>query len=308
VLAGCCVLTLGADHPADLAGLGPERLARRIETATDGRFRLEVTRGHPSPDMAYGLAGRHAHFHPGFAFFAGLPLALGLEAGDQQAWLAVGGGQMLWDELAAGFGFKPLIAGHTGPSAGVWASARLETPADLAGAALHLEGLAADAAERLGAACMVLPPQEIRAALGAGRIRAAEWLGPLAAVSPNLQPLAQRLYEPGLHRAGMTLSLDVRRPVWEAMSAADQTIIEACASQEYQLSLAEARAHALIAAQVAAPAKWPLRLALPEAVVDALETALAEVVEGIAGSDPAGRRIHDSYQAFRQLLHEDVLG
>jgi hypothetical protein len=92
------------------------------------------------------------------------------------------------------------------------------------------------------------------------------------------------------------------------MSAADQTIIEACASQEYQLSLAEARAHALIAAQVAAPAKWPLRLALPEAVVDALETALAEVVEGIAGSDPAGRRIHDSYQAFRQLLHEDVLG
>jgi hypothetical protein len=43
-------------------------------------------------------------------------------------------------------------------------------------------------------------------------------------------------------------------------------------------------------------------------VVDALETALAEVVEGIAGSDPAGRRIHDSYQAFRQLLHEDVLG
>ncbi len=307
ILAGRRVLTLGSDFAADLTGLGPARLARRIAAATGGRYLVHLTREPSAPDMTYGLAGRHGHLHRAFAVFAGLPLALGLEAADQHAWLAVGGGQMLWDELAAGFGFKPLVAGHTGPSAGVWAAARLETPADLEGAALHLEGLAAEAAALLGATPVRLAPDELAAAFAGGQIRAGEWLGPLAAVSSDLRPLAQRLYEPGLHAAGMVLSLDVRRPVWEAMSPADQAIFAACAAQEYQLALAEARAHALIAAQVAAPAKWPLRLALPEAVTEALETALAEVLHGIAAADPEGRRINDSYQAFRHLAHADLL-
>jgi TRAP-type mannitol/chloroaromatic compound transport system substrate-binding protein len=152
-----------------------------------------------------------------------------------------------------------------------------------------------------------LPPDALKAALADGRIRAAEWLGPLAAVSGNLQPLAQRLYEPGLNRAGMALSLDIDRPVWEAMSATDRTIFEACAAQEHQLALAEARGHALIAAQVAATAKWPVRLGLTEAVAEALDMALAEVLQGIAEADPEGRRIDDSYQAFRHQVHADVL-
>ena len=124
-------------------------------------------------------------------------------------------------------------------------------PADLARATLHVEGLAADALRALGATPVQLAPHELRAALAAGRIQAAEWLGPLAARRADLQPLAQRLYEPGFHRGGMALSLAVRRSVWEAMSAADRAIFEACAAQEYQLSLAEARAHALLAGQVA---------------------------------------------------------
>ena len=83
--------------------------------------------GNAEADLTYGGAGRHASLHPAFAFFAGLPFGQGLDAAAQHAWLAVGGGEMLWDELAAELGFKPLLAGHTGPSAGVWAGARLET-------------------------------------------------------------------------------------------------------------------------------------------------------------------------------------
>ena len=196
---------------------------------------------------------------------------------------------MLWDELAAEFGFKPLLAGHTGPSAGVWAGARLETPADLARATLHVEGLAADALRALGATPVELAPHELRPALAGGRIQAAEWLGPLAAAAPDLQPLAQRLYEPGFHRGGMALSLAVRRGVWDAISAADRAIFEACAAQEYHLSLADARAHALLAGQIAAPAKWPVRLAWADAVSDALDQALAEVVERIAAQRSPAR-------------------
>ena len=99
----------------------------------------------------------------------------------------------------------------------------------------------------------------------------------------------------------------VRKALWEAIGPADRTIFEACAAQEYHLALADARAHALIAGQIEAPAKWPVRLAWPDTVSEALDQALAEVVERIAASDASARRIHDSYQAFRHLLGEDII-
>jgi TRAP-type mannitol/chloroaromatic compound transport system substrate-binding protein len=317
VLSGTRRLTLEAASEPTPAGFGPERLAHRIETATDGRIRIEIGRieigrieiGHGigDADLTYGSAGRHAGLHPAFAVFAGLPFAQGLDAPAQHAWLAVGGGEMLWNDLALQFGFKPLLAGHTGPNAGVWAGARLETVADLARASMHVEGLAADAVAALGATLVRLAAGELRTALAGGRIQAAEWLGPLAVAAPDLQPLAQRLYEPGFHRGGTAVSLAVRKSVWDGTGPADQAVLEACAAQEYHLSLAEARAHALLAGQVAAPAKWPVRLAWTPAVMDALDEALAEVLERIAAGDPSGRRIHDSYQAFRHLLGEDVI-
>ena len=307
ILSGTRLLTLASEQAPEPVGFGPERLARRIETATDGRIRIDIRHGTADADLTYGSATRHADLHPAFAFFAGLPFGQGLDAPAQQAWLTVGGGEMLWDELAAEFAFKPLLAGHTGPSAGVWAGARLETPADLARATLHVEGLAADVLRALGATPVRLASHELRPALAGGRIQAAEWWGPPALASGGLQPLAQRLYEPGFHRGGVASSLDVRRSVWDAISGADRAIFEACAAQEYHLSLAEARAHAMLAGQIAAPAKWPVRLAWAEVVSDAFDQALAEVVEGVAAKDPGARRIHDSYQAFRHLLGEDLI-
>jgi len=303
-------LTLLCDFGSDELGLGPDRLAGRIEVATDGRFRIErveAAEDGAHPDLTFGHAARHARRHPAFAFFAGLPLGHGLEAGHQHAWLAAGGGEMLWEELAAGFGFKPLLAGHTGASTGIWASARLERASDLVGAKLHAVGLAADALRALGAVPVELAARELKPALAEGRIRGAEWLGPLPAVSPDLQPLGQRVYEPGFHPGGLMLSLSVSRGLWDAMAASDRAIFEACAAQEHQASLGDALVHAAIAGQVHASSKGPARIDLSHDLADELESALADVVERIAAADAESRRIHDSYQAFRRLLGEDVI-
>jgi TRAP-type mannitol/chloroaromatic compound transport system substrate-binding protein len=304
ILPGVHRLALASSWGADLPGQGPERLAHRIETATDGRYRIEIENGNVDADLTFGSAGRHATLHPAFALFAGLPGAQGLEAQTFQTWFAAGGGDMLWEDLAAQFGFKPLIAGHTGPSAGVWAAARLDEASDLAGAKLHVEGLAADVARALGATPTLVPAPELKDALAGRRLDAAEWLGPLAAAAADLQPLAQRLYEPGLNRHGLLLSLAVERRLWDGMSAADRAIFEACAAHECQLSLADARTHALIAAQLAGPAKWPVRLAFSPQLTATVDRAAAEVVERVAGADALARRICDSYQAFRRLLAE----
>jgi TRAP-type mannitol/chloroaromatic compound transport system substrate-binding protein len=260
--------------------------------------------GNVDADLIYGDADRHVKVHPAFAFFAGLPCAQGLNAAAHQTWLAVGGGQMLWDELAAPFGFKPLVAGHTGPSAGVWTNARLERASDLAGARLQVAGLAADVVRALGATPVALSPQGLKAELAAGRLQAAEWLGPLAAAAPDLQPLAERLYQPGFHPDGMVLSLAVTRNLWDGMSAADRAIFEACAAQEYHLSRADARAHVLMASQIAAPSKWPVRHAWSGELAKALNAAAGDVVAHVGATDSHARDIQDSYRAFRLMLGE----
>jgi TRAP-type mannitol/chloroaromatic compound transport system substrate-binding protein len=302
ILSGSKQLTL-ASYARDLPGSGAERLVRRIETATEGRYRIELA-SCADADLTYGSAWRHAGLHRAFAVFAGLPFSQGLDEAALQTWLAVGGGAMLWDELAAEHGFKPLVAGHTGPSPGVWAAARLETPSDLVGASLQVEGLAGDILRDLGATPATFAAEDLRAALSGGRLQVAEWLGPLAAVAPDLQPLAQRLYQPGVNRHGQLLSLAIAKRLWDGMSAADRAIFEACAIEAYHLSLTDARAHALIASQVETPAKWPVRLAWPNGMAEAFDQAAAETVERIAATDPASRRIHDSYQAFRRMLGE----
>lgn len=299
-------LLLAPAWPAGLPGCDATRLGRRIEAATERRLHIEVAPPGADPDLS--LAGASHPGHPAFAFFAGLPGAQGLDASLAYAWLAFGGGQMLWDELAAGFDFKPLVAGHTGASDGVWSSTRLDHTADLSGLTLHVSGLAGAVVRALGATPVELAPDGVRTALAHGRIAAVEWLGPLAAVAPDLAPLAERLYAPGVNRAGLMLSLNVRKALWDGLNAADQTILESCAAQEHQLSLAEGRIHALVARQIAATSKWPVRLAFAPEVAAALEQAAAGVVEDIAGIDAQSRRVHDSYQAFRHLVGEPPTG
>ena len=143
---------------------------------------------------------------------------------------------------------------------------------------------------------------DVRGALAEGRIDAAEWLGPHLTAAPDLQPLAGRLYHPGLHPHGALVSLDVRGETWRGLSVADQAIFEGCAAEAYQLSLAEAQAHALIAAQIDTPAKWPVRQQMTRELSDALEQAAGDVVRQIAEHDEDAGRIHASHSAFRAML------
>jgi TRAP-type mannitol/chloroaromatic compound transport system substrate-binding protein len=304
ILPGATELRLASPDLPDVPGLAPDRLARRIELATGGRYRIIAEPDISAAHLVFGSANRLRDQHPAFAFFAGLPLGLGLHAASQQTWLAVGGGQMLWDDLASQFGFKPLVAGHTGPSGGIWTTRRLESASDLSGVRIHVDGLAADVVRVLNALPVRLAVGDVRAGLAEGRIEGAELLAPLVLTAPDLQPLAERLYSPGLNAGGAVLSLDVRRQVWHDMRAADQAIFEVCAAEAYMQGLAEAQAHDMMAAQVASTAKWPVRSELGVELSESLRRAADDVLAQLAGYDPDARRIHDSYQAFRAMLGE----
>lgn len=283
------------------------RLARRMEAMTDGRCRIEITSGNAGlasdADIVHGSAHDFASLHPAFAYFAGLPGSAGLGPQDFAHWIAVGGGQMLWDDLAASHGWKPLLTGHAGDSPPLWSQAPITGLSDLAGRRVAAPGLGGDVARALGAEAQeALRPQEAAAALAQGSLFAAE-AGDLAtSLAAGLPRVARHATGNGFNGRGTALSLSVRLSVWERLPEADKAILAAATAEEFQLSLAESRAHASVARQVlerhlgVSFAPWPADVA------DALDRVAEATIAHVAGHDAVAARIDQSYMAFRSMI------
>jgi TRAP-type mannitol/chloroaromatic compound transport system substrate-binding protein len=299
----------------DIAGPGEQavRLARRIERATAGRLELVTTtpvRGIEAlaaseADLVHGTELRRVDADAAFGFFGGLPGAAGLAPHDLDAWIGVGGGQELWDDLAGAFGAKPLLVGHLGERPALWSTAPIESLADLAGCRVHALGLAHDVLRGAGAEPVALPEERIAEALARGDIAAAECGGALASLALGVPRVAKHVAGFSLSPAGTALSLAVRRGVWDDLGASDQTIIAACAAEELRLSLAETRAHeALVRTTLAA--RYGVRFAPPDPGSAAAIARLADaVVADLAGRDDRTARISASYMAFRTSIGVD---
>ena len=219
-----------------------------------------------------------------------------------QAWLAVGGGQMLWDDLAAHDGWKPLLVGHTGPQTGLWSDRPLTTPTDLAGCDVAISGLGGQVLRALGARPTHVPATEIAAMMTDGSLSAAEVGSPLSGLMLGLPQVASHYYTGGIHPAGRTTALNIRLDVWKKMSASDQAILEGIAAQELALSLAEARAHAQLALDTIAATPSLAIAPLPASLAAAVDAATADVLVAKTSQSVTVARIHHSYLAFRKTV------
>ena len=89
------------------------------------------------------------------------------------AWIYHGGGQQLWDELAADFNLKPFLAGNTGVQMGGWFNKEINSLEDYKGLKIRIGG---EVLRWIGAAAVNLPGGEIFQALQSGNIDATEWV------------------------------------------------------------------------------------------------------------------------------------
>lgn len=289
-------------RPADSA----RRLAQRFEAMTGGRYRLERVASSDDADLLHGSAYDLARHHPAFAYFAGLPGPAGLAAGDFAHWLTVGGGQMLWDDLAADCGWKPLAAGHLGHAPPVWSRAPIASLADIAGHPLAIDGLGADAARALGADVHPLAPDAAVHALEDGTVRAAEIGGLLTSLALGAARVAKFATGHGLTGSGTTLALHVRRDVWERMAPDDQSVLAAAAEQEFHASVAEARAHERLARDTLATTFGVTFTAWPADIAGALDRVAEATIAHVAGYDARAARIDQSYMEFRSAVSDSV--
>ena len=302
--------------PRDLPGLGTgaQRLAKRLSDMTDGRIQVqyfaagervgafdsfdEVASGNAQAYHAadYYWKGKHM----GWAYFTSVPF--GLIYTEMNAWIRFGGGQELWDRLAGEFGLKCFMGGNTGCQMGGWFNKEINSADDLKGLKMRIPGLGGDVMAKLGASPVSLPGGQIYENLVSGAIDATEWVGPWNDRFMKFYEAAKYYYYPGMHEPGSMLALGMNASWWSKLSKTDQMIIEAAATAENDIMMAEYNARSGEALADLVTNQGVKLRRFSDDVYDSFGEAAEEVFETARAHSPLAKEIDDSFRKARKEL------
>jgi len=297
--------------PKNFPGLGvsAERLAERIKNLTNGELEIKVFAAGelvPALEAFDAVSSGAADLYNGaeyywqgksvaYNFFTAVPF--GMTADEINAWIYWGGGQELWDELAAGFNIKPFMSANTGVQMGGWFRKEINTLEDFKGLKIRMPGLGGEVMRQLGAAAVTLPGNEIYQALQAGTIDATEWVGPWNDVAFGFYQVAPFYYWPGFHEPGSALATGFNIDVWNSLTPFQQTAVETACQAENNYTLAEFNHFNAISLQtLVADHGVKLREFTPE-IMAGIKTTSEAVLEEAVGTDDMTRRVYDSFKA-----------
>ena len=295
-------------------GTGAQRVADRITAATGGRIEVKlfaagelvpafesfdaVSSG--SAEMYHGADYYWQGKHKGFNFFTAVPL--GFTAQELEAWMHFGGGQQLWDELAARFGVKCFLAGNTGVQMGGWFRNQITSLDDMKGLKMRMPGLGGEVLRQIGATAVALPGGEIFPALQAGTIDATEWVGPYNDMAFGFQQVLKNYMYPGFHEPGSGLSVGINTAWWDGLSDADKAMIEAACAAENDVMMAEFNARNGDSLEKLVNDFGVQVHRFPDEVFKEIADASEQVVSDTQNQDELGKRIYESYAAFRKRV------
>jgi TRAP-type mannitol/chloroaromatic compound transport system substrate-binding protein len=292
-------------------GMSAERIAERIAALSGGRLQVTVhAAGELVPAFEVldavggGVAelGHTAAFYwqgkePAAAFYTTVPF--GLTPLEHVAWVDVGGGQALWDELYAPFGVKPFMAGNTGVCMGGWFRREVQSLDDLKGLKIRSLGLGGEVYRRLGATPQTTPVGEILTSLQSGVLDAAEFVGPGTDIALGLYRVAPFYYGPGFNKPNGTGECIVARKAWNAADAETKAIITHACAAEASFALSEMeRLNAEALAVLTSRDNVKLKSFAP-AIVAAARKQAADVVGELTTRGVMARKVHESYVVFR---------
>jgi TRAP-type mannitol/chloroaromatic compound transport system substrate-binding protein len=306
-------LRLTTSWPKDFPGLGvmPNRFADFVSKATDGRIDVKVYAAGELVGAAEAFdavsTGAADMYHAaeyywqgkakGFSFFTAVPL--GLTVAEMLAWMEFGGGQQLWDKLAAKFNIKGFHAGNTGHQMGGWFKREINTLEDFKGLKMRMPGIGGEVIRRLGGAAVKLSGGEIYQSLQSGAIDATEWVGPWNDYAFGFYREAPYYYGPGFHEPGAALSLGINLDVWNSFSASDQGIIEAACHTANNISVGEYTHENGKALRTLKNDHGIVPRIFSKEIWDQIGRVSDEAVAEIGQSDKETKEIYDSYISAR---------
>lgn len=302
-------IAMVATWPRDFPGLGTgaQRFAQRLIDISDGRFQVEyfaagerVGAFDSFDEVASGNAqiyhGADYYWkgkHPSWAYFTAVPF--GLTYTEMNAWIRFGGGQELWDELAGEYGLKNVMCGNTGVQMGGWFRKEMNSADDFKGLKMRIPGLGGDVLAKLGASPVSLPGGQIYENLISGAIDATEWVGPWNDAAMKFYEAAKYYYYPGMHEPGPMLAAGMNKDWWESLSASDKVMVEAAASMENDVMMAEFNANNGASLTKLLNEQGVQLRQFSDDIYDSFGEAADEVfAETVEHSDLA-RRVHESF-------------
>lgn len=291
-------------------GTAVDRFAKRVSDMTDGRITVRVfAAGELVPafeifdavsngtaDMYHGVEFWWQGKSPAFNFFTTTPF--GLNPTEMKTWIYFGGGQQLWDELAAQYKVKPFLIGNPGVQMAGWFRREIKSLEDFRGLKMRMGGFGGEVLRRVGANAVLLAGGDIFPALQTGTIDATEWVGPWNDMAMGFYRVAKFYYAPGWHEPSSNVSAGINLDVWNSLSSGDKEIIRQACHAENDLMECEFKFNDAIALdQLVNQHAVQLRV-LSDDVLRALGRASREVVAESSQRDPLTRRVYESYSVF----------
>jgi len=226
-------------------GVGAQRLADRITTASGGRLTVQLfAAGEMVPplqaldavidgsaEMSHGAAYYWQNKSQGLSFYTGVPF--GMTSRELTAWVRFMGGQEIWDEIYDQFGVQGFLSGDTGTQAGGWFKNELTGVADLQGLRFRTPGLGGQVWGKLGASVTNMAAGEIFAALQAGTLDAAEFVGPYNDLALGFYQICKNYYFPSFVEPGLATELVVSKAKYQALPEDLQEIVRMAAQAAY---------------------------------------------------------------------------
>ncbi len=309
IAQGRMEITMVSTWPRDFPGLGTgaQRFAERLTAMTDGRIKVNYFAGGERvkpfdsfDEVASGNAQMYhaADYywkgkHPGWAYFTAVPF--GMTYTEINSWIQFGGGQALWDELAADFGLKCLPCGNTGVQMGGWFRKEMRSASDFKGLKMRIPGLGGDVLAKLGASPVSLPGGQIYENLVSGAIDATEWVGPWNDSFMKFYEAAKFYYSPGMHEPAAQLAVGMNKKWWDGLSKSDQMIITAAAEMENSVMMAEYNAkNGASLASLISDQGVKLR-SFSDDIYDSFGDAAEEVFAEVEQHSPLAKKIHQSF-------------
>jgi TRAP-type mannitol/chloroaromatic compound transport system substrate-binding protein len=289
---------------------GAEHIARRVATATQNRFQIqlfgpgEIVPGlqvldavqNETIECAETASTFFVGKDPTFAFDTALPF--GLSTRHHNAWMTHGGGLELTREFLRDYGVLNFPCGNTGAQMGGWFRKEIRSVADLKGLKMRIAGLGGIIIARLGVVPQQLAGPDVYPALERGSLDAVEFSGPHDDEKLGFVKVARHYYYPSWweYSAQVTFIVNVRQ--WEALPRDYQAILEAACAETnaWMLAKYDALNPAALRRLVAAGA---VLHAFPAEVMEASYQAAFEYYDEVAAANAKFRRIYEAWMKFR---------
>ncbi|MEM7523743.1 MAG: hypothetical protein AAF360_08320 [Pseudomonadota bacterium] len=287
------------------------RLAATVESLSGGALAMEVVNAGPDhgafdvldlvgrgeADAYHSLEQNWQDKHPAYAYFTTVPF--GLTAEEMASWLAYGGGEPLWRELAAQNRVHPIAVGNTGCQMGGWFAEKVTSLDKLGGGRMNAAGIGGKVWKAAGLDTVSLAGDDLVLSMFDGDVKAIEWFSPHLDLDFGFAKLLPYFMFPGWQEPGDTIALGVSAPIYDGFSDEEKALLEIACRQESVVVSAEFLAENGRSLNIMRTEYGSEIEPFPQDVLDRLFEISEGVLEEIAAYDDLSRRVHESFSEFR---------